>query len=132
MCIDLLIAAEILLSPQAQLPLCCAQVVDTYAPEIRRVDDAGAAFALAASGQRESAYAGGMAHTISERKLRQRLKEFAPERERQTRRELRHAQRILELWNKRARAGRRTSGSGNDDHSLGRAGERLQAVPLER
>jgi hypothetical protein len=50
-----------------------------------------------------------MAHTISERRLRQRLKEFAPERERRTRRELRHAQRIVELWNKRAAAGRRPS-----------------------
>jgi hypothetical protein len=50
-----------------------------------------------------------MAHTISERRLRQRIKEFAPERERQTRRELRHAQRIVELWNKRAQFGRRPS-----------------------
>lgn len=47
-----------------------------------------------------------MAHTLSERGLRQRLRELAPEIERRqketARRELRHANLIVAIWNKRA------------------------------
>src|SRR5258705_10038783 len=54
-----------------------------------------------------------MAHTISERRRRERLKELYPEqwREQQERprRERLHAMRIVDLWNKRAQAGRPVS-----------------------
>lgn len=50
-----------------------------------------------------------MPHTISERRLRQLTRELSAERERITRRELRHARRIVALWNKRAQAGRKPS-----------------------
>jgi hypothetical protein len=50
-----------------------------------------------------------MAHTISERKRQQRVRELAPELARVARRELRHARRIVELWNRRAQAGRKPS-----------------------
>jgi hypothetical protein len=51
-----------------------------------------------------------MAHTISERRRLERLKELDPkgwrQRQERPRREARHAKRIVELWNKRAQAGR--------------------------
>jgi hypothetical protein len=54
-----------------------------------------------------------MAHTLSERRLKERLKELDPkgwrERQERPRREARHAKRIVELWNKRAQAGRPVS-----------------------
>ena len=50
-----------------------------------------------------------MAHTISERKRQQRIRELASERERVARREVQHARRIVELWNKRAQAGHKPS-----------------------
>src|SRR5262245_60793743 len=46
------------------------------------------------------------AHMISERRRRER--ELAPEIGRRQRSQLRHAKRIVDLWNKRAAAGRRT------------------------
>lgn len=54
-----------------------------------------------------------MAHTISERRRRERLKELDPkgwrEQQERPRREARHAKRIVELWSKRANAGRPVS-----------------------
>src|SRR5262245_14519088 len=54
-----------------------------------------------------------MAHTISERRRRERLKELDPkgwrEQHARPRRELRHAKLIVAIWNKRAQRGRRTS-----------------------
>ncbi|MPZ41478.1 MAG: hypothetical protein GEU95_26215 [Rhizobiales bacterium] len=54
-----------------------------------------------------------MAHTISERRRQQRYKEFDPkawrEQQERPRRERLHAKRIVDLWNKRAQAGRPVS-----------------------
>jgi hypothetical protein len=54
-----------------------------------------------------------MAHTISERRRLERARELDPkgwrERQERPRREARHAKRIVELWNKRAQAGRPVS-----------------------
>jgi hypothetical protein len=54
-----------------------------------------------------------MAHTLSERGLRRRTADFAPEhlreQKRRSRQEILHAKRLVDLWNKRARRGRRTS-----------------------
>jgi hypothetical protein len=54
-----------------------------------------------------------MAHTISERRRLERLKEMEPELYREMmaapRREVAHAQRLVWLWNKRAARGRPTS-----------------------
>jgi hypothetical protein len=54
-----------------------------------------------------------MAHTLSERRLKERLKELDPkgwrERQERPRREALHAKRIVDLWNKRAQAGRPVS-----------------------
>jgi hypothetical protein len=54
-----------------------------------------------------------MAHTLSERRLKERLKELDPkawrERQERPRREARHARRIVDLWNKRAQVGRPVS-----------------------
>jgi hypothetical protein len=54
-----------------------------------------------------------MAHTLSERRRQERLKEFDPkgwqERQERPRRERLHAKRIVDLWNKRAKARRPVS-----------------------
>ena len=54
-----------------------------------------------------------MGHTISDRRRQERFRELAPEewREQQDRprKEALHAKRIVELWNKRAKAGRPVS-----------------------
>ena len=50
-----------------------------------------------------------MAHSISERRMRERIRALAPEIGRQLRREARHARRIVELWNKRAERGLKPS-----------------------
>ncbi|MPZ40569.1 MAG: hypothetical protein GEU95_21470 [Rhizobiales bacterium] len=54
-----------------------------------------------------------MAHTISERRARERLKELDPkawrEQQQRPRKERMHARRIVDLWNKRAQAGRQVS-----------------------
>jgi hypothetical protein len=61
----------------------------------------------------DSSYPGAWAHTLSERRIKERLKELDPKgwRERQERpvREARHAKRIVALWNKRALADRPAS-----------------------
>ena len=57
----------------------------------------------------DSPYPSGMAHTISERRMRERIRELAPELTRRSRQEIRHATRIVELWNKRAQFGRQPS-----------------------
>lgn len=52
-----------------------------------------------------------MAHTISDRRRRQRIRELAPELERDTarrsRQEILHAWRLVRLWNLRVRLGRK-------------------------
>lgn len=48
-----------------------------------------------------------MAHTISERRRQQRLRELAPELIREERREIMHAKRLVAIWNMRAQLGRR-------------------------
>jgi hypothetical protein len=54
-----------------------------------------------------------MPHTVSDRRLKERLKQLDPrgwrEQQERPRRESRHAKRIVELWNKRAQAGRPVS-----------------------
>jgi hypothetical protein len=50
-----------------------------------------------------------MAHSISERRMRERIRALAPEVGRRERREVRHARRIVELWNKRAERGLKPS-----------------------
>jgi hypothetical protein len=50
-----------------------------------------------------------MAHSISERKMRERIRALAPEVGRRERRETRHARRVVELWNKRAQRGLKPS-----------------------
>jgi hypothetical protein len=54
-----------------------------------------------------------MAHTISERRRRERMRELDPkgwrQRQDRPRREALHARRVVNLWNKRAQAGRPVS-----------------------
>ena len=50
-----------------------------------------------------------MAHSLSERRMRERIRALAPEIERRAWREVRHARRIVELWNTRAERGLKPS-----------------------
>jgi hypothetical protein len=50
-----------------------------------------------------------MAHSISERRMRERIRALAPKVGKLQRREVLHARRIVELWNKRAQRGLKPS-----------------------